>query len=83
MKEREKAYNYFEKALQMEGNNYKAYICYAIALSEFGEYDMAVAMYEKAQNVMPAEIEAQVLRANLYTNFNHLDLAMDLYKQLD
>ena len=65
----------------MEGDNYKAYICYAIALSEFGEYDMAVAMYEKAQNVMPAEIEAQVLRANLYTNFNHLDLAMDLYKE--
>ena len=42
---------------------------------------MAVEMYKRAQNIQPKEIEAQILLANLYTNFNHLDLAMDLYKE--
>ena len=39
-------------------------------------------MYEKAEAIHPKEIEAQILRANLYTNFNFLDQAMDLYKQV-
>ena len=42
---------------------------------------MAEEMYKKAQEIQPKEIDAQILRANLYTNFNHLDLAMDLYKE--
>ena len=65
----------------MEGDNYKAYICYAISLSEFGEYDMAVEMYKRAVGVKPDEIDAQTLLANLYTNFNFIDMAMDLYKE--
>ena len=42
---------------------------------------MAVEMYKKAEKIKPKEIDAQILLANLYTNFNHLDLAMDLYKK--
>ena len=38
-------------------------------------------MHTKAIGVQPDEIDAQTLLANLYTNFNFLDLAMDLYKE--
>lgn len=40
----------------MEGDNYKAYICYAISLSEFGEYDMAVEMYKKQKKFNPKKL---------------------------
>ena len=42
---------------------------------------MDVEMYKRAENIQPKEIDAQSLLANLYTDFNHLDLAMDLYKE--
>ena len=69
MHKREEAYSYFEKALTMEGDNYRAYICYAISLSEFGEYDMAIEMYKRAIEVFPKEPNAYELLGNLYTNF--------------
>ena len=64
----------------MDGDNYKAYICYAIALSEFKEYNMAEEMYKRAIRLNPDEKNAYVLLANLYTNYNRIDLAMNMYK---
>ena len=66
----------------MEGDNYRAYICYAISLSEFGENDMAIAMYEKAKAIFPKEPNAYQLLGNLYTNLNRLDDAMKEYKEV-
>ena len=39
--DKENCYKFFEKALELEGDNYKAYICYAIAKSEFKDYKEA------------------------------------------
>ena len=42
------------------------------------DYKLNIDLLKK---IKPKEIDAQILLANLYTNFNHLDKAMDLYKE--
>ena len=66
----------------MEGDNYRAYICYAISLSEFGENDMAIEMYKKAIEIFPKQPNAYQLLGNLYTNLNRIEEAMAEYKKV-
>ena len=56
MKNKAECYKYFDKALSLEGDNYKAYICYAIAKSDFKDYDSAVELYKKAIEINPNEL---------------------------
>ena len=42
---------------------------------------MAEEMYKRAMELNPKEKNAYVLLANLYTNYNRIDLAMNLYKE--
>ena len=48
-KDKEKCYDYFEKAIALPGDNYKAYICYAIAKSDFKDYEDAAELYKKVE----------------------------------
>ncbi len=50
LKDKDRCYEYFEKAAALEGDNYKSYICYAIAQSDFKDYDKAVATYKKSNS---------------------------------
>ena len=65
----------------MEGDNYKAYICYAIACSDFKDYGNAIDLYQKAIELNSAEVNAYILLGNLYSNLSRYQEAEDQYKE--
>ena len=65
-----------------EGHSYRTYIAYAISLSEFEEYDMAIGMYSRAIELEPKKVNAYQLLANLYSTIGQLDEAVETYKKI-
>ena len=65
----------------MEGDNYKAYTCYAIAKSDFKDYDGAIELYKKAVEINPNEANAYILTGNLYSNLKKYKEAEEQYKK--
>ena len=61
-------------------DNYKAYICYAIAKSDFKDYDDAIKLYNKAIEISPNEANAFILLGNLYSNLKKFKEAEEQYK---
>ena len=65
----------------MPGDNYKAYICYAIAKSDFKDYEDAAELYKKAVEANPNEANAYILSGNLYSNIKKYKEAEAQYKE--
>ena len=65
----------------MTDDKYKIYICYAISLTEFKEFEAAEKMYKTAIEFDPNSANAIVLLANLYSSSDRIAEAVDLYKK--
>ena len=67
--------------MTLPGDNYKAYICYAIAKSDFKDYEDAVELYKKAIELNPKEVNGYILLGNLYSNLKKYKEAESQYKE--
>lgn len=77
MKDKKQAFAYYDKALSMTDDKYKIYICYAISLTEFKEFDAAIEMFKKAIDFDAKQSNAYVLLANLYSSLGRIKEAVD------
>jgi Flp pilus assembly protein TadD, contains TPR repeats len=71
-----------KKLLKISGDNYKVYNSYAISQAEFGNFDAAIKLYEKAIDEKPDLPNAYMLLGNLYSDLGKFDLAHEQYNKL-
>ena len=67
--------------MSLDGDNYKAYICYAIAKSDFKDYNDSAELYKKAIKLQPKEANARILLGNLYSNIKKYSEAEAEYRE--
>ena len=66
--------------MKIEPENYSAWLCWAITLSDAGIIDKAMELYKKAIEIDPIKPNAYILLANILTNEKRYEEAIELYK---
>ncbi|MGB5488023.1 MAG: tetratricopeptide repeat protein [Lysobacterales bacterium] len=73
-----KAEDEFEKAIELDGKNFRAWYFYGRAKVQEGDLERALKLFERASQVRPEDFQSVLLQAQLYTSLGQKGKAIEV-----
>jgi len=76
-----KAEDEFEKAIELDSKNFRAWYFYARAKVHEGDLARALSLFERAARVRPEDFQSALLQAQLYTSLGQKNKALEVTRE--
>ena len=76
-----KAEDEFERAIELDPKNFRAWYFYARAKVHEGDLERALKLFERASRVRSDDYQSVLLQAQLYTSLGHKDKALEVTRE--